>query len=89
MNGIGKEDYLKSLGTESIGSLIKGENFFKGLGSAGKSGSFFFTSADNRFFVKTIPDREFVVAVEILEVYLHFLNSRQDDNGRTQTFISK
>lgn len=89
LNNISQEDYLKSLGIDSLGSIIKGQNFFKGLGSAGKSGSFFFTSADDRFFVKTIPQREFKVAVEILPVYLNFLNSTGNSSGLTETFISQ
>lgn len=64
-------------------------NSFKGLESAGKSGSFFFTTGDNKFFVKTIPEREFVIAVKILKTYLDFLNSKHDELGHTNTLISK
>lgn len=64
-------------------------NAFKGLESAGKSGSFFFATGDNKFFVKTIPEREFVVAVETLKTYLDFLNSKNDERGDTNTLISK
>jgi 1-phosphatidylinositol-4-phosphate 5-kinase len=61
---------------------------FKGLESAGKSGSFFFTTADNRFFVKTLPEREFVIAIEILCTYLNYLNSKCDETGKSKTLIS-
>lgn len=89
LNNIQKDHYLHSLGTESLGNIIKGQNFFKGLKSAGKSGSFFFTSADDKYFVKTIPDREFDVAIEILDVYLNFLGNATDSSGVPKTLISK
>ena len=89
-NQISKKQYLKSLGSECLSSILSGNvNSFKGLQSAGKSGSFFFTTGDNRFFVKTIPEREFIVAVEILETFLDFLNSKNDESGKTQTLITK
>ena len=88
-NNISNEDYLRSLGPDSLGSVIKGKNLFKGLSSAGKSGSFFFTTADDKYYVKTIPDREFELAVEILDLYVSFLNSTNDSEGRPQTFITK
>jgi len=89
-NQISKEQYLKSLGSECLSSILSGSvGSFKGLESAGKSGSFFFTTDDNKFFVKTIPEREFVIAVKILKTYLDFLNSKNDERGRSNTLISK
>ena len=89
LNHISRDEYLKSLGTESLGSIISGQTFFKGLQTAGKSGSFFFTSADDRYFVKTIPEREFLVAVEILSYYSNFLNSNYDEDGNVSSLISQ
>ena len=89
-NHISKEQYLKSLGSECLSSVLAGNvHSFKGLPSDGKSGSFFFTTSDNKFFVKTIPEREFVVAVNILGTYLDFLNSKNDESGRSNTLISQ
>lgn len=89
MDHIDNRTYLKSLGIESLGSIISGQNFFKGMSSSGKSGSFFFTSSNDQFFVKTISDKEFEVACEMLGVYINFLNSKRDDKGQTNTLISK
>ena len=61
-NHITNEEYLKSLGPESLSGLLSGA-YFKGKKTAGKSGSFFFTTSDSKYFVKTVPDREFDIAV--------------------------
>ena len=89
-NQIPKEQYLKSLGTRSLSSILRGRvNSFKANISDGKSGSFFFATHDDKFFVKTLPTREFEVALTILKTYLNFLNSKNDERGQSKTLISK
>lgn len=89
-NGISKDEYLESLGTSTLNRILSGNiDSFKGLSSAGKSGSFFFSTFDNKYFVKTIPAREFDVAVEILREYMRFLNSCQVDSGVSNTLTMK
>ena len=89
LNNITEDDYLRSLGKDSLGSFLAGQKSFRSSVSSGKSGSFFFTSSDGNYFVKTLPDREFEVAKEILYYYLSFLNSKKQENGQTETLISK
>jgi len=87
LQNISKEQYLQSLGPESISSIISGKNFMRGITSKGKSGSFFFTCADERFFVKTIPKREFETALHTLDLYVNYLNSGFDPEAENKTFI--
>lgn len=90
LNQITKESYLKSLGTECLKSILAGSlKTFKGIASAGKSGSFFFTSSDDKYLVKTIPQREFTVALKILKNFSDFINSKNDEKGQSQSLIAK
>ena len=61
MYGIDNDDYLASIGPETLlSSLLKGDlSSLKELTSSGKSGSFFYYSADARFTLKTISRDEF------------------------------
>ncbi len=59
------------MGVEGVlNSLLRGElTSFNELTSAGKSGSFFYYSADGKFILKTIKKEEFTVLLEILPRY--------------------
>lgn len=88
LNGISRDEYLKSLGIDSLRRFISG-NGFKGMQTQGKSGSFFFTTSDQKFFVKTIPDREFDVAIAILPVLLGYLKDMISESGKSMTLLSQ
>jgi len=62
---------LKSIGPERIIShLIKGNvNTLSELVSTGKSGSFFYFTADGKYTIKTIHTKEFKVFRQILKSY--------------------
>ena len=70
--GIGRTEYLKSLGIDHMvfnllfGSLCT----LKQMSSTGSSGSIFFISHDERFIVKSLPKREFEVLLRILPDYV-------------------
>lgn len=70
--------YLTSLGTQSVlNSLLKGElTSFNELVSNGKSGSFFYYSANGKFILKTITKEEFTVLQEILPKYYEYLKKQ-------------
>ena len=58
--GITSTDYLSALGIEHLlGHLLLGRlRTLRSMSSTGRSGSMFYVSPDNRFFIKTIPDEE-------------------------------
>lgn len=56
---INEDEYLKSLGPDALSSILSGQvSTFSGLGSFGKSGSFFFYTYDQKYMVKTIKKNE-------------------------------
>ena|SRR3990167_1772218 len=69
--GIPTEEYLLSTGfTQFIGNIMLGKNTSYTVStSAGKSGSLFFTTADSRYLIKTIPAREALSVQRILPNY--------------------
>lgn len=66
--GIDDRTYLKSIGPENIlGNLLLGDlHTMTELISEGKSGSLFYLTHDNHFFVKTIRADEFNTAVRMI-----------------------
>ena len=68
-------DYLKSIGPENLlGSLIGGNiTSLKEQFSTGKSGSFFYYTADSRYMLKTIHHDEFDRLKQILKIYYEHL----------------
>lgn len=70
-NKIRNDDYLKSIGPERIiSNLIKGNvNTLSELVSTGKSGSFFYFTADGKYTIKTIKLKEFTVFRKFLKEY--------------------
>ena len=78
------EAYLESLGPDSLSKIIMGNSAtFEGSGSAGKSGSFFFTSSDKRFLVKSISEEEFRLIMDILPRFFKFMTENP------QTLLSR
>ena len=78
--GIRNDDYLKSIGPEAmLGNLIKGNlTSLSELTSTGKSGSFFYYSADGKYTLKTISRDEFHFLRKILSnYYTHIINNPQ------------
>lgn len=75
MYGITPDQYLKSIGPENlIGNLLMGNiSSLKEQCSTGKSGSFFYYTADMNFMLKTISQSEFHNLREILKDYYNHL----------------
>lgn len=75
MYNISPDVYLKSIGPENlIGSLLMGNiASLKEQCSTGKSGSFFYYTADNKFMLKTISHEEFTHLQTILKDYYEHL----------------
>ena len=77
MYGITAEAYRKSIGLETLyGELMMGNVIsLSGERSTGKSGSFFYYTADSRYMLKTISHSEFVRLKMILkQYYMHVAN---------------
>ena len=87
MYGIKNEEYLKSLGPENfLGNLILTKNrSLREMTSAGKSGSFFYYSYDNKFVLKTISAPEFEFFKSILESY--YFHMKEFDSSLIQRFF--
>ena len=70
-NKIRNDDYLKSIGPERIiSNLIKGNvNTLSELVSTGKSGSFFYFTADGKYTIKTINLKECRVFRNFIKQY--------------------
>lgn len=76
-SGISPEEYLETLGPESLSKAITGNmETFKGMGSSGKSGSFFFLSSDKKYLVKTIRMDEFQLMIDTLPKYFDYLTKQ-------------
>lgn len=75
MFGITPDAYLKSIGPENlIGNLLMGNiSSLKEQCSTGKSGSFFYYTADSNFMLKTISCAEFHNLRDILKDYYDHL----------------
>ena len=75
MYGITPDDYLKSIGPENlIGNLLMGNiSSLKEQCSTGKSGSFFYYTADSNFMLKTISNDEFHNLRHIMKDYYDHL----------------
>ena len=70
--GTSDRDYMLSLGPEQIlGEMLLGSmGSLAELFSEGKSGSFFYFSNDGRYLIKTIPHRELLSLITLLEKYV-------------------
>ena len=78
-NGVFPENYLESLGSQCLSKAIAGSlESFEGLSSSGQSGSFFFTSHDKKYMVKTIKSSEFSLLMNILPDYFNYVSQNKD-----------
>ncbi len=75
MYGIRNDEYLRSIGPETmLNNLIMGNlKTLSELTSSGKSGSFFYYSADGKYTLKTISRHEFHFLKRILRNYYDHL----------------
>jgi len=78
--GIEQDQYLKSIGPEHmIVNLLMGNIFsLSELISSGKSGSFFYYSADGKYMLKTISKNEFHFLKSILKNYYQHMMDNPD-----------
>lgn len=85
--GIRTKDYLSALGTEHLlGHLLLGRlRTLRTMSSSGRSGSLFYVSPDNRFFIKTIPDEEDATFCRILRDY--YVHLRENPNTLVTRFF--
>ena len=75
---IKKDEYSRSLGPEQILQDLWMGNFssMMELFSSGKSGSFFYYTADGKYMLKTIPHKEFSFLKKILpQYYAHIIHN--------------
>ena len=77
MYGVSPDSYLKSIGPENlVGNLFMGNiASLKEQCSTGKSGSFFYYTADSLYMLKTISPTEFHHFKDILKAYYLHLKS--------------
>lgn len=75
-NHICNEEYLASIGVDHfITSLIQGNvSTMSELISSGKSGCFFYYTADGKYTLKTIHKQEFYLLKKMLSNYFYFLS---------------
>lgn len=84
-NNISNHDYLDSIGVDHfISNLVQAKvATMSELISSGKSGSFFYYTADGKYTIKTIHKKEFEFLKKILKSYYIFLNENPS------TFLTK
>ena len=77
---IDNEEYINSIGPNKLmASLMMGEvSSMTSLTSQGKSGSFFYYTADGKYMLKTIQYREYKFLRTILEDYYYYLKKNPD-----------
>ena len=77
---IDNEEYINSIGPNKLmASLMMGEvSSMTSLTSQGKSGSFFYYTADGKYMLKTIQYREYRYLRSILEDYYHYIKKNKD-----------
>lgn len=69
--GIHHDDYLRSVGPEQLlGNMVLGNlSSLSELSSEGKSGAFFYYTADGKYMMKTVTQREFQLLKRMLKKY--------------------
>lgn len=73
MNNISDDSLMQSLDVNKNRKMI-----FKAGESAGKSGSFFFFSHDNKFIIKTLKGNEKQLLINILDDFIEYF--KKNDN---------
>jgi len=77
--GINQDDYLRSVGPEQLlGNMVLGNlSSLSELSSEGKSGAFFYYTADGRYMMKTVTPKEFQLLKRMLKKYYdHIMKNR-------------
>lgn len=67
-DNISSQEMMRSLSLEDNRKMV-----FKAGEGAGKSGSFFFFSHDNRFLIKTLQGKEKSMFLGMLDEYIHHI----------------
>jgi hypothetical protein len=80
--GISMDTYLRAIGPEQlIGNMVLGNlSSLAELSSEGKSGAFFYFTADGRFVIKTITKEEKRLIVAILPSYYEYVSAEENRN---------
>lgn len=76
--GINHDDYLRSLGPEQLlGNMVLGNlSSLSELSSEGKSGAFFYYTADGNYMLKTVTPKEYLLLRGMLKGYYeHIFNN--------------
>eukprot|EP00931_Biecheleriopsis_adriatica_P056529 TRINITY_DN33497_c0_g1_i1.p1 TRINITY_DN33497_c0_g1~~TRINITY_DN33497_c0_g1_i1.p1 ORF type:complete len:819 (-),score=162.72 TRINITY_DN33497_c0_g1_i1:30-2486(-) len=78
--GIIEDDYLHSVGPEQLlGNLVLGNlSSLSELSSEGKSGAFFYYTADGNYMMKTVTTKEFEVLRNMLKQYYDHITQNKD-----------
>merc|ERR1740138_1953997 len=73
--GIYTDDYLRSVGPEQLlGNMVLGNlSSLSELSSEGKSGAFFYYTADGKYMMKTVTPKEQQLLKKMLRSYFHHL----------------
>jgi len=69
--GIQHDDYLRSVGPEQLlGNMVLGNlSSLSELSSEGKSGAFFYYTADGNYMLKTVSPKEYLLLKKMLKAY--------------------
>lgn len=80
LSNISEDDYMNSLGPDSILNCFWTNNlqFLYELCSSGKSGSLFYYTEDQQFMLKTVHKDEFKKLKQVLQKYYKYLSSNPD-----------
>ena len=84
-NYITNEEYLSSIGVDHfVSDLVQGKvSTLSELISSGKSGCFFYYTADGKYTLKTIHKKEYLFFIKILKHYYEFISTNSN------SFITK
>jgi hypothetical protein len=79
LSGVANESFIKSIGLNTFQSaFVHRLIVLLAEHSAGRSGSFFFVSADGRYLIKTIKESEFEVLLGSIRKYLKHLSENPE-----------
>ena len=73
LDGLDSDEMKKSF---DVASNI--HNIFNSGQGAGKSGSFFFFSNDNKYIIKTLRGKEKIVLLNMLDDFIQYLESKNN-----------
>merc|ERR1719424_351036 len=73
--GIQNDEYLRSVGPEKLlGNMMLGNlSSLSELSSEGKSGAFFYYTADGKYMMKTVTPKEFQLLKGMLKPYYDYI----------------